>query len=139
MSILRRRSWCLENVMVDKRPDEINPRTLKEAREEIAGTLSGIFFPLLPTDKEVTKMINGSRAVDVVCMGFTEAFDRVPHGRLVQKIKSHEIHASAVPTISRFDRKPRSSRRPTPEDEELPAQGETAALGPLRRCQGHRR
>ena len=40
---------------------------------------------------EVTKMIDESRAVDVVYMDFSKAFDKVPHGRLVQKVKSHGI------------------------------------------------
>eukprot|EP00061_Rhincodon_typus_P004266 g22160.t1 len=41
--------------------------------------------------EEVTKMINEDRAVDVVYMDFSKAFDRVPPGRLVQKVKSHRV------------------------------------------------
>ena len=41
--------------------------------------------------EEVIKMIDEGRAVDVVCMDFSKAFDKVPHGRLVQKVKSHGI------------------------------------------------
>ena len=41
--------------------------------------------------KEVTKMIDEDRAMDVVYMDFSKAFDKVPHGRLVQKVKSHGI------------------------------------------------
>jgi len=40
--------------------------------------------------EEVTKMIEG-RAVDVVHMDFSKAFDKFPHGRLVQKVKFHGI------------------------------------------------
>ena len=36
-------------------------------------------------------MIDEGRAVDVVYMDFSKAFDKVPHGRLVQKVKSHGI------------------------------------------------
>eukprot|EP00061_Rhincodon_typus_P011337 g36272.t1 len=35
-------------------------------------------------------MIEG-RAVDVVCMDFSKAFNKVPHNRLIHKVKSHEI------------------------------------------------
>ena len=41
--------------------------------------------------EEVTKMIDEGRAVDVVYMDFSKAFDKVPHGRLVQKVKLHGI------------------------------------------------
>ena len=41
--------------------------------------------------EEVTKAIDEGRAVDVVYMNFSKAIDKVPHGRLVQKVKSHGI------------------------------------------------
>ena len=41
--------------------------------------------------EEVTKMIDEGKAVDVVYMDFSKAFDKVLHGRLVQKVKSHGI------------------------------------------------
>eukprot|EP00061_Rhincodon_typus_P014817 g42124.t1 len=36
-------------------------------------------------------MIYEGKAVDVVCMDFSKSFDKVRHGRLVQKVKSHGI------------------------------------------------
>ena len=41
--------------------------------------------------EEVTKVIDKGRAVDVVYMDFSKAFDKIPHGRLLKKLKSHEI------------------------------------------------
>eukprot|EP00061_Rhincodon_typus_P017809 g46676.t1 len=41
---------------------------------------------------KVTKVIDDGRAVDVVNMDFSKAFDKVPLGRLIQKIKMREIH-----------------------------------------------
>ena len=41
--------------------------------------------------EEVTKEIDEGRAVDVVYMDFSKKIDKVPHGRLVQKLKSHGI------------------------------------------------
>eukprot|EP00061_Rhincodon_typus_P016353 g44530.t1 len=40
---------------------------------------------ILKNIKEVTNMIDEDRAVDVVCMDLTKAFDIAPHGQLVQK------------------------------------------------------
>jgi len=41
--------------------------------------------------KEVTKMIDEGKAVDVVYMDFRKASDKVPHGRLVHMVKLHGI------------------------------------------------
>eukprot|EP00061_Rhincodon_typus_P007099 g28435.t1 len=44
---------------------------------------------------EVMKLIEGI-AVDVIYMDFSKAFDKVPHGRLVQKVKSCGIAGSPL-------------------------------------------
>ena len=39
----------------------------------------------------MTKIIDEGRAVDKVYMDFSKTFDKVPHGRLLQKLKSDWI------------------------------------------------
>eukprot|EP00061_Rhincodon_typus_P004406 g22496.t1 len=111
----------LESIKVDKspRPDGIYPRLLREAREEIAGGLYQDLVSSLATGEvpeewrvvnavplfkkvardnpgnyrpEVTKVIDEGRAVDIAYMDFSKAFDKEPHGRLIQKIKMLGIH-----------------------------------------------
>ena len=41
--------------------------------------------------EEVMKIIDEGRAADVVYMDFSKAFDKVPHGRLAQKLRLHGI------------------------------------------------
>jgi len=41
--------------------------------------------------EEVTKYMDEGRAVDVVYMDFSKVFDKVPHGRLMQKVRRHGI------------------------------------------------
>eukprot|EP00061_Rhincodon_typus_P014272 g41198.t1 len=41
--------------------------------------------------KEVVKMIDEEKVNDAVYVDFSKVFDRVPHGRLVQKVNSHGI------------------------------------------------
>eukprot|EP00061_Rhincodon_typus_P015190 g42725.t1 len=41
--------------------------------------------------EEVTRRIDEGRAVDVIYMDFSKEFDKVPHGRLVNKFKSNGI------------------------------------------------
>ena len=51
--------------------------------------------------EEVTKMIEG-RAVDVVYMDFSKAFDKVPYGRMVQMVKSHGIRGELARWIQNW-------------------------------------
>eukprot|EP00061_Rhincodon_typus_P016360 g44541.t1 len=41
-------------------------------------------------------------AIDVAYMDFTKAFDKAPHGRLVQKIKLHGIHRKDMEALTRM-------------------------------------
>eukprot|EP00061_Rhincodon_typus_P010730 g35247.t1 len=52
--------------------------------------------------KEVTNVINEGRAVDVIYMDFSKAFDKVPHLRLIQKIKMHGIHGDLAAWIQNW-------------------------------------
>ena len=44
----------------------------------------GVLFPLVALDKIYDK----SRAVDILYLDFRKAFDKVPHKRLMAKVKS---------------------------------------------------
>jgi len=52
--------------------------------------------------KEVTKIIDEGRAVDVVYMDFSKAFDKVPHGRQVQKVRLHGIRGELAKWIQNW-------------------------------------
>eukprot|EP00061_Rhincodon_typus_P007384 g29032.t1 len=49
------------------------------------------FTNLIEFFEDVMEIIDEGKAVDVVYMDFIKAFDKVPHGKLVQKMKSHGI------------------------------------------------
>eukprot|EP00061_Rhincodon_typus_P010353 g34581.t1 len=87
-------SSVLKSIKVDNPPgpDGIYPRMPWEMREEIVGPLYEIFESSLIRGEEVEKMIDKDWVVDVVYMDFSNVFDKVPHGRLRQKVKSHGIH-----------------------------------------------
>eukprot|EP00061_Rhincodon_typus_P015872 g43792.t1 len=52
--------------------------------------------------RPVTKVIHEGRAVDVVYMDFRKAFDKVPLGRLIQKIKMCGIHSDLATWIQNW-------------------------------------
>ena len=41
--------------------------------------------------EEITKWVDDGSPVDVVYLGFQKAFDKVPHQRLLLKLKAHDI------------------------------------------------
>jgi len=41
--------------------------------------------------EKVTNQVDEGKAVDVVYMDFSKAFDKVPHGSLLQKMRRHGI------------------------------------------------
>ena len=43
----------------------------------------------------VTKKVDEGSAVDVVYMDFSKDFDKVPHGRLVSKVRPHGIQGES--------------------------------------------
>ncbi|KAF7241624.1 Monoacylglycerol lipase ABHD2 [Varanus komodoensis] len=45
---------------------------------------------------KVSRWLDGGDAVDVVCLDFSKAFDKVPHDILVEKLRSFGIHQSTV-------------------------------------------
>eukprot|EP00061_Rhincodon_typus_P013058 g39192.t1 len=51
---------------------------------------------LIELFEEVTMVIDEGKPVDIVYMDFSKAFDKVPHSRLVQKVKSHGIRGSVL-------------------------------------------
>eukprot|EP00061_Rhincodon_typus_P010244 g34391.t1 len=94
----------LKHIKVDKSLglDEVYPSTLREAREVIARPLAEIFISSIATGEvledrrlanmvpqfkkgEVMKRIDEGRAVHLIYMDFSKVFDKVPHGRLVNR------------------------------------------------------
>eukprot|EP00061_Rhincodon_typus_P007551 g29361.t1 len=114
----------LKSIKVDKSsvPDGISPRLLR-GKKEIAGVLTKIFVASLVTGQEATRVIDDGRAVDVVYMDFSKAFNKVPHGGLIEKIKMHGIYRDLAVLIQNLltHRSQRESWGPSPK---LPESGQ---------------
>ena len=60
-------------------------------RDNQHGFVSGksCLMNLIAFFEGVTKKVDEGSAVDIIYMDFSKAFDKVPHGRLLHKVKSH--------------------------------------------------
>ncbi|XP_072437775.1 uncharacterized protein [Chiloscyllium punctatum] len=82
----------LLGLKVDKSPgpDGLHPRVLKEVAREIVDAL------------DVTRKMDEGDPVDVVYLDFQKAFDKVPHKRLVSKIRAHGIGGKVLDWIENW-------------------------------------
>ena len=57
--------------------------------------------------EEITKWVDEGSLVDVIYLDFQKAFDKVPHQRLIPKLKSHGMRNSIINWIEQWltDRK----------------------------------
>ncbi len=52
--------------------------------------------------EEITKWVYGGSSVDVIYLDFQKAFDKVPHQRLILKVKSHGMGNSITNWIEQW-------------------------------------
>ena len=52
--------------------------------------------------EEITKWVDGGSPVDIIYLDFQKAFDKVPHQRLILKLKSHGIGISIINWIEQW-------------------------------------
>ncbi|TRZ14993.1 hypothetical protein HGM15179_012112 [Zosterops borbonicus] len=103
-------------------PDGIRPRVMRELADELAKPLSIIYNQSWPTGevpedwklanvtpihkkggkedasdyRPVTRLVDAGRAVDVVYLDFSKAFDTVSHGTLLAKLAAHGLDRSTL-------------------------------------------
>ena len=63
--------------------------------------------------EEITKWVDDGSPVDVIYLDFQKAFDKVPHQRLISKLKSHGMGNSLINWIEQrlTDRKRRRKKK----------------------------
>ena len=52
--------------------------------------------------EEITKWVDDGSPVDVIYLDFQKAFDKVPHQRLIRKLKSHDMGNSIINWVEQW-------------------------------------
>ena len=52
--------------------------------------------------KSLTETLESGDRIDVVHMDFEKAFDKVPHNRLLSKLKAYKLHNTIIEWIKNF-------------------------------------
>ena len=83
----------------------------------------------------VTKQLDSGHSVDILYLDFAKAFDKVPHQRLIQKLKCHKINPKVIAWISSWlhNRKQRVSVNGTVSEwiDVLSSVVQGSVLGPI--------
>ncbi|OWK63828.1 hypothetical protein RLOC_00003641 [Lonchura striata] len=85
-------------------PDGIHPRVMRELADELAKPLSIIYQQSWLTGKvphdcklaNVTHSVDAGKAVDVVNLDFSKAFDTVSHSTVLERLSAHGLDRSTL-------------------------------------------
>jgi hypothetical protein len=100
---------CFERVLKDEIVNHLeNKRLIIESQHGFRANRSCL-TNLLESSEWVTKLVDEGSPVDIIYLDFSKAFDKVPHKRLVEKLKAHGIKGKVVNWIEEWlrDRKQR--------------------------------
>ncbi|MDZ1603208.1 reverse transcriptase family protein, partial [Klebsiella pneumoniae] len=92
----------MEKVLKDRIAEHLERHCL--IRDSQHGFVKGrsCLTSLIAFFEEVTKQVDEGKPVDVVYMDFSKAFDKVPHGRLMEKVRRHGIVGNVASWIKNW-------------------------------------
>ncbi|TRZ07904.1 hypothetical protein HGM15179_019204 [Zosterops borbonicus] len=92
-NLLSQLSWLTGEVPDDWKLANVMP-THKNGRKDDPGNYRPVSLTSVPG--KVTHLVDVGKAVDVVCLDFSKAFDTVSHSRLLEKLAAHSLDRSTL-------------------------------------------
>ena len=92
----------LETIIIDHMMDFLIKHNLINPSQHGFLKARSYLTNLLCFLEEITKLVDDGSPVDVIYLDFQKAFDKVPHQRLVLKLKSHGMGNSIVNWIEQW-------------------------------------
>ena len=81
----------MESIIRDKTVEYLEKNAIIKDSQHGFRNKRSCLTNLLDFFNDVFKMYDNSKAVDVIYLDFQKAFDKVPHKRLISKVKAHGI------------------------------------------------
>jgi len=100
---------CFERILKDEMVKHLESQCLIKESQHGFRTNRSCLTNLLESSEWMKKMVDEGSPVDIIYLDFSKAFDKVPHKRLVGKLKAHGIRGEVVDWIEEWlrDRKQR--------------------------------
>ena len=100
---------CFERIVKDEMVSHLERKCLIKESQHGFRINRSCLTNLLESSEWITKMVDDGSPVDIIYLDFSKAFDKVPHKRLIEKLKAHGIRGQVANWIEEWlrDRKQR--------------------------------
>ena len=100
---------CFERIIKDEIVRHLESKLLIQDSQHGFRSNRSCLTNLLESSEYITRLIDEGNPMDIIYLDFSKAFDKVPHKRLVEKLKAHGIKGEIVTWIEEWltDRKQR--------------------------------
>ena len=93
---------CFERILTNEIVSQLESNLLIQESQHGFRSNRSCLTNLLESSEYVTRMIDEGSPVDIIYLDFSKAFDKVPHKRLIEKLKAHRIQGEIVTWIEEW-------------------------------------
>ena len=93
---------CFERIIKDEIVNHLESKLLIADSQHGFRTNRSCLTNLLESSECITKLLDEGNPVDIIYLDFSKAFDKVPHKRLIEKLRAHGIKGKIVNWIEEW-------------------------------------